>query len=162
LLIGTLMNRCVDVKPFEVETITTTEYQLGLDPAQAELGHDGTMETPPQSAQGHTLSLLPSSPLHVMHATPPSSDINLNNGLDEDAPLWFWRMDNVLGPAEVPGPMEWVFLEEFHIVSNEERTTFEEVMRDPSWRAAMIDELRSTEENCTWDMVDLPAGHRLI
>jgi hypothetical protein len=35
-------------------------------------------------------------------------------------------------------------------------------VHDPSWRAAMIDELRSIEENCTWDVVDLPPGHRPI
>jgi hypothetical protein len=47
-------------------------------------------------------------------------------------------------------------------VSIEELTTLEEPVRDPSWCAAMVNELWSIEENRTWDVVDLLAGHQLI
>jgi hypothetical protein len=71
-------------------------------------------------------------------------------------------MENVLGPVEVPGLAKRVLEEELHMVSAVEPTTLEEAVHDLSWRAAMIEELRSIEENCTWDVVDLPPGHRPI
>jgi hypothetical protein len=114
---------CVDVEPFEVKMITTTEYQLGPDLAQVELGHDGAATTPPQLAHGRTPSLLPASPPHVMHVTPMFGDINLDNDHDEDAPLRFQRMDNVLGHAEVPGLVQRMLQEELHAVSTEEMAT---------------------------------------
>jgi hypothetical protein len=97
-----------------------------------------------------------------VHATPPSDGINLDNDHDNDAPLWFQRMDTVIGPIEIPGLAQRVLQEELHALSAEESATLEEVVHDPSWHAAMVDELRSIEENCTWDMVDLSASHRPI
>jgi hypothetical protein len=32
----------------------------------------------------------------------------------------------------------------------------------PSWHKAMVEELCSIEENNTWDVADLPTGHRPI
>jgi hypothetical protein len=97
-----------------------------------------------------------------VHATPLSDDINLDNDHDNDAPLRFQRMGTVLGPIEIPGLAQRVLQEELHALSAEESATLEEAMHDPSWHAAMVDELRSIEENCTWDMVDLSASHRPI
>jgi hypothetical protein len=81
---------------------------------------------------------------------------------EEDAPLRFRRIDNVLGPAAVPGLAERQFMEELHSVSAEEPATLEEAATDPSWRAAMVEELRSIEENGTWTPVELPANQRPI
>jgi hypothetical protein len=74
---------------FEVETITTTEYQLGLNAAQTEPEHYDAAATPPPPVQDCTPSPLPPTPPHVEHATPPSSELNLDNDHDEDAPLRF-------------------------------------------------------------------------
>lgn len=76
-------------RAFEVDTITTTEYQLGPNLAQVEVGHDGATVTPPQLAHGGTPSPLPASSPHVVYATPPSSDIDFDNNHDDDAPLQF-------------------------------------------------------------------------
>jgi hypothetical protein len=151
-----------DEDPFEVEMITTIEYWLERDMAQAEPWHDDATVTPLQSAQGRTPSLLPASPPHVVHAVLSSSDIDLNNDHDEHAPLRFMRIDNVLGPAHVPGLAQRVLQEELHAVIAEEPAMLEEAVCDLSWCVAMVEELRLIEKNCTWDMVDPPAGHRPI
>ncbi|KAF0926734.1 hypothetical protein E2562_027164 [Oryza meyeriana var. granulata] len=52
--------------------------------------------------------------------------------------------------------------DELHAVSVEEPTTLVEAEREPCWRAAMAEELRSIEDNGTWEPVDLSAGHRAI
>jgi hypothetical protein len=100
---------CTDTEPFEVEIVTTTENELGGYLAQVEPGHVDSVGTPPLTSPGHTLSPLPSSQPPVMHVTPPSSDISLDNDHDEDAPLRFWRIDNILGTVEVSGLVEHVF-----------------------------------------------------
>jgi hypothetical protein len=35
-------------------------------------------------------------------------------------------------------------------------------MRHASWKKAMLDELTSIEQNQTWTLVSLPAGHKAI
>jgi hypothetical protein len=47
-------------------------------------------------------------------------------------------------------------------VSSEEPNSFDEAEQDPCWRRAMLNELRSIEENQTWVLTDLPLGRRAI
>lgn len=51
---------------------------------------------------------------------------------------------------------------ELNLAASEEPTTFAEAEPHHGWRAAMLDEIKSIEENGTWQLVDLPAGHRPI
>jgi hypothetical protein len=81
---------------------------------------------------------------------------------DDQALLRFHKLDGVLRPTTVPGQVERVFHEELHAVSAEEPTSLEEAAHDPSWRAAMMEELCSIEDNKTWDIVDLSTGHQAI
>jgi hypothetical protein len=94
--------------------------------------------------------------------SPPNTEPDLDVDHDEEAPLLFRRLDNVLGPTVVPGLAQRAFQEELHTVSVEEPVSLEEVARSPSWRAIMVEELRSIEENHTWDISDLVAGHQRI
>ena len=50
----------------------------------------------------------------------------------------------------------------FLLAGDEEPATFAEAEKEPSWRTAMLKEMRSIEENETWRLVDLPADHRPI
>jgi hypothetical protein len=56
----------------------------------------------------------------------------------------------------------WQSAHELHVVSVEESASLEDAVRDPSWHTAMVEELRSIEDNSTWDITDLSAGHRSI
>jgi hypothetical protein len=44
----------------------------------------------------------------------------------------------------------------------EEPGTFSEAEPHECWRMAMLDELKAIEDNATWTLTDLPAGHRPI
>jgi hypothetical protein len=97
-----------------------------------------------------------------MHVSPPSVVPDLNNDHDDDVPLRFRRLDDVLGPSTVLGLVESELAEELHTVSVEELTSLEEAARDPSWCTTMVEELLSTEENGTWVPVDPKSNQRPI
>jgi hypothetical protein len=66
----------------------------------------------------------------------------------------FYRLDDVLGPSAVPGLAERKLTEELHTMNAKELTSLEEVARVLSWRATMVEELQSIEENGTWVPID--------
>jgi hypothetical protein len=43
-----------------------------------------------------------------------------------------------------------------------EPTNYAEARGDPAWEVAMKQEFKSVEKNRTWELIDLPAGHRPI
>jgi hypothetical protein len=143
----------LDAQPFHVEHYTTMEFQqAGVEPEHG--------SAPAPSVAARTPSP-PPTPRVAEIVSPPSTAPELDADHD-DAPLRFWRVDNILGPTVAPGLAKRTFHDELHVVSTEEPSSLEEAVQDPSWRTAMVDELRSIEENKTWDIANLPAGHHLI
>jgi hypothetical protein len=72
---------------------------------------------------------------------------NLDADHDDDAPLRFRSMNNILAtPGFVPRAL---VAEKLHVVSFDEPTSFAEAERNPSWRKAMMEEMDSIEENGT-------------
>jgi hypothetical protein len=59
----------------------------------------------------------------------------------------------------VPGLAACVVQEELLTVSAEKPMSLEDVVREPSWWEAMMEELRSIEENGTRETINLPVGH---
>jgi hypothetical protein len=53
-------------------------------------------------------------------------------------------------------------LTELHLTHAGEPANFAEAKDDPTWRAAMEQELKAVEQNHTWELVPLPASHRPI
>ena len=54
---------------------------------------------------------------------------------------------------------------EVHLVcllADAEQIPFEEAVRDTKWKAAMDEEIKSIEKSETWDLVELPNGHKAI
>jgi hypothetical protein len=47
-------------------------------------------------------------------------------------------------------------------VSSDESSSFSEEENDPCWRRAMLEEMKSIEDNDTWSLVDLPQGRKAI
>jgi hypothetical protein len=76
----------------------------------------------------------------------------------------FRRVDNVLGDAATPGLAARLLgeEEELMMLSTEEPATFAAAEHKPEWRRAMLEEMRQIEANRTWDLVDPPAGCRLV
>jgi hypothetical protein len=106
------------------------------------------MRTTPQSAE--------ESPL-----TTPSSE-NLDADHDRNGPQKLRRLTDIIGPGTPPGHTTRNLQEELMLVKGEEPATFKQAEGDRAWQEAMKEELKSIEENLTWELVDLPAGHRVI
>ena len=67
-----------------------------------------------------------------------------------------WR--TILGEQSPPDQPERLFVQ-LHLTHAVEPTTYAEAQGDPAWRAAMEQELKSVEQNRTWELVPLPSGH---
>jgi hypothetical protein len=87
-------------------------------------------------------------------------DLDANH--DEDMPLRLRAIEDILGPAPPQGLARRVLAQELNAVSSDEPSNFEEAEQDPSWRRAMLVEMKSIEENDTWCLADLPSGRRAI
>jgi hypothetical protein len=48
------------------------------------------------------------------------------------------------------------------LAEGEEPATLAEAQSEAGWRAAMAEEMALIKENGTWELYDLPAGHRPI
>lgn len=130
------------------------------------LGHaapvvDEAVEAPAGDAPGEQ-----SSPLGAgAHEQEPGSpngvdDDNLDADHDMDAPLRFQSIDDIIGQASPRGfaPRALV-MEELHVVTADEPTTFTDAERSPGWRKVMMEEMESIKENGTWCLADLPPDH---
>ncbi|WVZ57628.1 hypothetical protein U9M48_007990 [Paspalum notatum var. saurae] len=104
------------------------------------------------------------APEHVEFAMPPANLEELVDAEhDENAPARFRNVDNVLGAACPLGLVPRVLEDrELLFTTAEEPTTFKEAEQNPCWCRAMLEEMRSIEDNKTWSLVDLPAGHKPI
>ncbi|KAA0052835.1 Retrovirus-related Pol polyprotein from transposon TNT 1-94 [Cucumis melo var. makuwa] len=50
----------------------------------------------------------------------------------------------------------------FALFSDCDPTVFKEVIKDPKWQRAMDEEIEAIEQNNTWELTDLPKGHKII
>jgi hypothetical protein len=80
----------------------------------------------------------------------------------DDAPLWVRAIDDLIGDAEPPGLARRVLNVELNFTSAEEPMSFKKAEHDAAWRAAMREEMKVIEDNDTWELTSLPAGHRAI
>jgi hypothetical protein len=68
-------------------------------------------------------------------------------------------MENIVGDSAAPGMVNRVLDNvELLLTSAEEPPTFAEAEREANWRKAMLEEMKSIEENSTWELVDPPRG----
>jgi hypothetical protein len=102
----------------------------------------------------------------VEFATPPSGILDLDDDHDDEAPLRFRTLDNVLGTGLAGvasmAKREVAVDEDLLLAVVEEPAMFEEARREECWRQAMKEEMASIEQNGTWKLVNLPHGHRPI
>lgn len=89
----------------------------------------------------------------------PEEDLDVDH---DDAPLRFRAIDAVIGPASPPGLVPRVLDEELQFTTADEPVSFSEAEREASWRQAMREEMKSIEDNNTWELATLPTGHRAI
>ena len=78
-------------------------------------------------------------------------------------PLRYRTMENLLGDQPVPGPVPHDLEAQLHLACDDgEPRSFVEAERHAAWRTAMQLEMDAVEKNRTWELADLPRGHRAI
>lgn len=128
-----------------------------------------TVEGDPDSHGQRTPTLAPSpdvntpgSASQVEFSTPPPGQQHLDVNHDDDVPLRFRTLDNLLDYQPPPGLAVRQLDHELHFSSAEEPSSFKIAQQEPCWKQAMEEEMRSINDNHTWELVDLPPGHRAI
>jgi hypothetical protein len=77
--------------------------------------------------------------------------------------LRYRTMEDILGDQPVPGLVPHDLDGQSHLACDDgEPQSFAEAEKDVAWRAAMKAEMDAVEKNCTWELADLPRGHRVI
>jgi hypothetical protein len=101
---------------------------------------------------------------------PPSEFVmpleNDEEWLDEahgESPMRYRTYDNIIGAGEhVSGLAAHNLIKELNLMSTGEPCTFAEAEQDAAWQAATQEEIDSVKQNQTWELADLPQGHRAI
>jgi hypothetical protein len=88
------------------------------------------------------------------------NDNNLDSLHDDDMPLRFCSIDIILRMSEFASRA--LVVEELHVVSSDEPTSFDEAEGSPSWMKVMMEEMMPIDKNDTWSLVNLPPGRQLI
>ena len=94
-------------------------------------------------------------------ASPLEGDEDQVDVWHDDEPLHYRTVANIIGNAPTPPPPPRLFAE-VHLTHAREPASYNQTKDDPAWRAAMEQELKSVEQNRTWELALLPAGHRPI
>jgi hypothetical protein len=87
------------------------------------------------------------------HSTEAKETVDLE---EEGVEVRYRHVDNILsGPQPVHGG-------DLLLTANQEPSTFDEAKPHAAWHQAMIEELKSIEENGTWHLTELPSNQRPI
>jgi hypothetical protein len=72
-------------------------------------------------------------------------------------------VEGLLIDPSVSGPASRILAEELHLACDDgEPRSFAEAEKHAAWRAVMQSEMDVVETNRTWELADLPHGHRAI
>jgi hypothetical protein len=88
---------------------------------------------------------------------PTTADWNLDIDLDAEVVVRYKLIDDLMKATQ--RVEEHV---EIHATSTDESYTFTEAVSNPCWKKAMEEEMVSVNENKTWSLKDLLAGHQAI
>src|SRR6185437_14231234 len=107
----------------------------------------------------------PPAPAHspVEFATPLTHDEERIDAYHDGEPLRYRTMEDLLGDQPVPGLVPHDLEAQLHLACDDrEPRSFAEAEGHAAWRAAMQSEMDAVEKNRTWELADLPRGHRAI
>jgi hypothetical protein len=80
-----------------------------------------------------------------------------------ESPMRYRAYHNIIRTGEhVLGLAARNLIEELNLMSMEQPCTFTEAEQNATWQAAMQEEIDSVKRNQTWELADLPQGHRVI
>jgi hypothetical protein len=99
----------------------------------------------------------------VEFATPLSHDEEHIDACYDGESLRYHMMEDILGDQPVPRLVPHDLDGQLHLACDDgEPLSFAEAEKDTAWRATMKVEMDAVEKNHTWELVDLPRGHRAI
>jgi hypothetical protein len=99
----------------------------------------------------------------VEFASPLAHDEERIDAYYDGEPLRYRTMEGLLGDQPVPGPVPRNLEAQLQLACDDgEPRSFAEAEQDAAWRAAMQLEMDAVEKNRTWELADLPRGHRAI
>jgi hypothetical protein len=93
----------------------------------------------------------------VEFSTPQSNASQPSPG--EEAPRRYRTLENLFDATEDVSPEDDDMI---YLLSTEEAATFAKAEKDKVWHAAMLEEMASIKANETWQLMQLPPGHRAI
>lgn len=142
----------------------TTVYHLAVANAPRADSEQPELPTPPATSTSPCTpaATAGTTATSAEFATPPTIAADDLDADHDDAPLRFRRVDEILGPATPPGLAVREFDDELMMASAEEPASLAEAQQQDCWRQAMLDEMKSIEENGTWLLVDPPPRQRPI
>jgi hypothetical protein len=118
--------------------------------------------TPPQGSPAPAVPGTPAA-TEMEFASPPSNVDAHVDAFHDGEEVRFRTMENLVRDSTAPGMASRVLDDaELLLTSAEEPPTFAEAEREANWRKAMMEEMKSIEENSTWELVDPPRGCRPI
>lgn len=158
-------NFAIDEPTVEVPTvITSTSTTMASTPSIDTVSGPASPVPPgsstPSSAPSHTPAAVTAgdAPSNIEFATPSGHGFSeqLDADHDDEAPLRFRRIDNILGQSTPPGFVDRNLEEHLLLASDAEPATYDEALRHEHWRHAMLDEMTAIEASGTWRLVDAP------
>jgi hypothetical protein len=99
----------------------------------------------------------------VEFTTPLSHDEERIDACYDGEPLRYRTLEDILGDQPVPGLVPHDLDGQLHLACDDGvPRSFTEAEKDAAWRATMKAEMYAVEKNRTWELSDLPRGHRAI
>jgi hypothetical protein len=99
----------------------------------------------------------------VEFAAPLSHDEERIDACYDGEPLRYRTMEDLLSDHPVSGLVPHDLEGQLHLACDAGKPrSFAEAEKDAVWRAAMKAEMDVVEKNRTWELADLPRGHRAI
>jgi hypothetical protein len=99
----------------------------------------------------------------VEFTTPLSHDDERIDACYDGEPLRYRTMEDILSDQLVPGLVPHDLNGQLHLACDDGKPrSFTETEKGATWRAAMKAEMDAIEKNRTWELADLPRGHRAI
>lgn len=115
-------------------------------------------EASPNTPSGDSTPLSPSSPFSVSPATSRSESTTTSILSPEStAPLKYRSLNDVYDNIETVE-----LADELLLLGVDDPVTYEQAVKDKSWRDTMQTEIAAIEKNDTWVLTDLPQGHNAI
>nr|ABB47015.1 retrotransposon protein, putative, unclassified [Oryza sativa Japonica Group] len=147
--------------PTHPRATTSTTTSSSPTPPQPVTPHAAAPTATPPGTSIATPARVEHSP--VEFATPLSHDEERIDAYHDGEQLRYRTMEDLLGNQPMPGLVPPDLEAQLHLACDDgEHRSFAEAEKHAAWRAAMQSEMDAVQENRTWELADLPRGHRAI